>query len=49
MPRGVEMDIFAALARTKGDIKMAICQFFSPTGYWNNVGNSHFHFLGVSL
>ena len=55
------MDIFAALARTKGDIKIASDQnldghlpvLFSYTselqGYWNNVGNSLFHFLGVSL
>ena len=55
------MDIFAALARTKGDIKIASDQNLDGhlsvlfpyrselQGYWNNVGKSLFHFLGVSL
>ena len=61
MPRGVVIDIFAALARTKGDIHYpsdeSLDGYLSVLfpyrselqGYWNNVGNSLFHFLGMPL
>ena len=57
MPRGVVIDIFAALARTKGDIHYPSDESLDGhlsvlfpyrselQGYWNNVGNSLFHFL----
>ena len=61
VPKEVVIDVFAALARTKGDIHYPSDESLdghisvpSPyrselQGYWNNVGNSLFHFLGVSL
>ena len=61
MPRGLENDVFAALARTKGDINYPIDEKLDghllihfPYKSWlqrycNNVGNSLFHFLSVSL
>ena len=61
MPRGVVIDIFAALARTKGDIHYPSDESLDGhlsvlfpyrselQGYWNNVGNSLFHFLGMPL
>ena len=60
-PRMVEIDVFAALARSRGDIKIAswenleghlIVLFpYKPEaqGYWKKVGKSLFYFLGVSL
>ena len=54
-PRGVEIDVFAALARTKGDIKIASWQNLEGLllvlfpYLWEKVGKSIFHFLGVSL
>ena len=61
MPRGVVIDIFAALARTKGDIHYPSDESLDGhlsvlfpyrselQGYWNNVGNSLFPFLGMPL
>ena len=48
MPRGVVIDIFAALARTKGDIHYPSDK--SLDGHSSrDTGNSLFHFLGMPL
>ena len=47
MPRGVVIDIFAALARTKGDIHYPSDE--SLDGHLSVLGNSLFHFLGMPL
>ena len=61
MPRGVEIDVFAAPARTREDINYAsgenleghllvlLTYKSQPQGYCNNVGISLFHVLGGSL
>ena len=60
MPRGVVIDIFAALARTKGDIHYPSDESLDDhlsvlfpyrselQGYWNNVGNSLFRYASLS-